>query len=177
MKKEKKQRPRMTLEKQWRLRIRQACDGNFLRRAELVVCRSRGSQGTRVTMAVEFTSLRSTSHLDSKISEGKSPRLGTHQGWFMDYHGMLGGSGEETLKVVLACVTTVFKVSHREVPLAMTIDQPQQQARISTLLLEYSRSREGFWDHSAGSMSVCWPEASWGTQSHDIRTSSTESSH
>lgn len=34
--------------------------------------------------------LRPASHLDSKISVGKSPRLGTHQGWFMDYHGMLG---------------------------------------------------------------------------------------
>lgn len=61
-------------------------------------------------------------------------------------HGLpwnAGRSGEKTLKVVLACVTTVFKVPHREVPLGMAVGQPQQQARISTLLLEYSRSREG----------------------------------
>lgn len=67
-----------------------ACDGNFLGRAGLVVCRTRGSLGTRVTMVVEFTPLTTASHLYSKISVGKSPPgFGTHQGWFMDYRGML----------------------------------------------------------------------------------------
>lgn len=50
-------------------------------------------------MVVEFTPLRSASHLDSKISVGKSPRLGTHQGWFTDYHGMLGEVEKKPLKL------------------------------------------------------------------------------
>lgn len=41
-------------------------------------------------MVTEFTPLKPASHLDSKISVGRSPRLDAHQGWLVDYHGMLG---------------------------------------------------------------------------------------
>lgn len=89
-----------------------------------------------------------------------------------------GKSGEETLKVVLACVTTVFKVPHREVPLGMAVGRPQQQARISTLLLEYSRSREGFGttlQDPCQSVGLRLPGAH--KESHDIHISHIESSH
>lgn len=88
----------------------------------------------------------------------------------MGYRGMLG-EVEKKKKALYWCVSQLFlKHPHREVPLTMTIGQHQQQARSPALLLEYSRS-------SAGSVSACWPEASWGTQSHDAQTSPTESNH
>lgn len=69
--------------------------------------------GTRVTMMVGFIPLRPASHLDSKTSVGKSPRLGTHRASFVDDHRMLGEVEKKPLKVELAWVTIVFKVSHR----------------------------------------------------------------
>lgn len=52
----------------------------------------------------------------------------------MDYRGMMG-EVEKKKNLVLVCVTTVLKYPHREVPLTMTIGQPQQQARSTALLL------------------------------------------
>lgn len=103
-----------------------------------------GAGGTRVTTVVEFTPLRSASHLDSKISVGKSPKLGTRQGWFVGSHGMLREVEKTPLKLHWHASQLFLKYLTESFPLAMTIGQPQQQARISTLLLDYSRSREGF---------------------------------
>lgn len=78
-----------------------ACNGDFLGRAELV------EWGTRVTMVTEFIPLRPVSHLYSKISAGKSPRLDAHQGWLVDYHRMLGKVEKKQLKLYW-CVSQQF---------------------------------------------------------------------
>lgn len=103
---------------------------------------------TRVTMVVGFIPLRPTSHLDSKTSVSKSPRLGTHRASFVDNHGMLGEVEKKPLKVELAWVTIVFKVPHRG-----------QDSNFASRIFQIQRR---CWDHSAGSGSARWPEASWG---------------
>lgn len=55
------------------------------------------------------------------------------------------GEVEKKKKALYWCVSQLFlKYPHIEVPLTMTIGQHQQQARNPALLLEYSRSGEGF---------------------------------
>lgn len=94
----------------------------------------------------------------------------------MDYRGMLG-EVEKKKNLVLVCVTTVFKVppqrgsSHHDRWPTPTAGQE------SSFASRIFKIRRRFWGHSAGSVSACWPEASWGTQSHDAQTSPTESNH
>lgn len=75
-----------------------------------------------------------------------------------------GRSGEETLKVVLACVATFLKYL--------------TEAKIPTLLLEYYRSREGIGttlQDLGQPVGLRLPEAH--KESHGIHTSPIESNH
>lgn len=123
-----------------------------------------GAGGTRVTTVVEFTPLRSASHLDSKISVGKSPKLGTRQGWFVGSHGVLREVEKTPLKLHWHASQLFFKVPHRELPSChdhWPTPTAGQDFNIASRIFEIQRR---FWDRSAGSVSVCWPEVSWSTQ-------------
>lgn len=115
-------------------------------------------------MVVGFIPLRPESHLDSKTSVGKSPRLGTHQGWFVDYHRRLGEVEKKPLKLYWRVSQLFLKYL--------------TEAKIPTLLLEYYRSREGVGttlQDLGQPVGLRLPEAH--KESHGIHTSPIESNH